>query len=72
MSPPSASSTAGLKRAPLDVYKKVTIIRKQGDTVVYEDSQGRVQCITDLGDAALAAVRFYSTLWFLNQLHIVN
>ena len=46
----------GLKRAPLDVYKKVAIVRKPGDTVVYEDSQGRVQCITDLGVAALAAV----------------
>jgi len=51
----SPTQTTGLKRAPLDVYKKVTIIRKSGDTVAYEDSQGKVRLITDIGDAALTA-----------------
>jgi len=44
-----------LQRAPLDVYKKITIIRNSTDSVVYEDSEGKMQRITDLGDAALAA-----------------
>ena len=54
MAPPAPA--AGLQRAPLDVYKKITVIRKPEDTVVYEDSHGKLQRITDLGDSALTAV----------------
>ena len=50
-----APPAPGLQRAPLDVYKKITVIRRPEDTVVYEDSHGRLQRITDLGDSALTA-----------------
>lgn len=48
----------GSQPAPLDVYKKITLIRDKDDCVVYEDSQGRLQRISNLGEEALAAVSF--------------
>jgi hypothetical protein len=57
MSPPNPPPSSGLQRAPLDIYKKITVIRERGDCVVYEDSQGRLQTISNLGDEALSAVR---------------
>ncbi len=56
-SPTPAAPEDGLQRAPLDVYKKIAVVRCTEDSVVYEDSQGRLQRITDLGDEALSAVR---------------
>lgn len=53
---PSPVPTTGLQRAPLDVYKKITVVREKGDSVVYEDSQGKLQTINDLGEEALSAV----------------
>jgi len=55
---PTPPPTAGLQRAPLDVYKKVTVIREKGDSVSYEDSQGNQQTILELGEESLAAVSF--------------
>lgn len=46
----------GSQPAPLDVYKKITVIRDKDDCVVYEDSQGRLQRISNLGEEALSAV----------------
>ena len=65
MSPPSTtpSTTPGLQRAPLDVYKKITIVRNSGDSVVYEDSNGNEQRISDLGNAALAVVSALSIIY---------
>jgi hypothetical protein len=54
---PTPPPTAGLlQRAPLDVHKKITVIRENGDSVSYEDSQGQLQTIQDLGEGALSAV----------------
>jgi hypothetical protein len=47
---------SGSQPAPLDVYKKITVIRDKDDCVVYEDSQGRLQRISNLGEEALSAV----------------
>lgn len=58
MSPPSATED-GLQRVPLDIYKKLAVVKSTDDTVVYEDSQGRQQRITGLGDEAITAVRSY-------------
>mmetsp|Transcript_13777 Transcript_13777/g.25953 ORF Transcript_13777/g.25953 Transcript_13777/m.25953 type:complete len:619 (+) Transcript_13777:191-2047(+) len=52
---PNPPPATGLQRAPLDIYKKITVIREKGDSVVYEDSQGRLQTISNLGDEALSA-----------------
>ena len=48
-----------IKRPPLDVYKKIVIVRKPSDCVTYEDSEGKLQTITDLTDAATTAVSFF-------------
>lgn len=56
MSPTTPPPATGLKRAPLDVYKKITVIRDKSDSISYEDSQGKVQHIKDLGEEALSAV----------------
>jgi len=53
---PTPPPTAGLQRAPLDVYKKITVIRENGDSVSYEDSQGKRQTVQDLGEEALSAI----------------
>lgn len=55
---PSPTPTDGLKRAPLDIYKKLAVVRSADDTILYEDSQGREQRITGLGGEAISAVRF--------------
>mmetsp|Transcript_8492 Transcript_8492/g.9340 ORF Transcript_8492/g.9340 Transcript_8492/m.9340 type:complete len:636 (-) Transcript_8492:57-1964(-) len=54
MSPPAAPA-ATVQRAPLDVYKKIAVVRSSEDSVVYEDAQGKLQRITGLGDEALSA-----------------
>lgn len=68
MGGPSTTSipTAGVQPAPLDVYKKITVIRDKDDCVIYEDSQGRLQRISNLGEEALLAVSvdlFYSLIF---------
>jgi hypothetical protein len=55
MAPP-APPILGLKRAPIDVYKKVSVLRSSTDFVVYEDSEGRLQRINDLGQSEAAEV----------------
>jgi len=46
---PTAAPVLGLKRAPIDVYKKLSVLRSSTDFVVYEDSEGKLQRINDLG-----------------------
>lgn len=58
MSPPAPSPTPGLQRAPLDVYRKITVIRDKTDSVTFEDSSGEVQTVQDLGEEAFSAVSF--------------
>jgi len=55
MTPPPAPSE-GLQRAPLDTYKQIAVVRNANDTVVYQDSQGKLQRITGLGNEAISAV----------------
>ena len=55
---------AALARPPLlDVYKKLSIVFKSTDSVVYEDLEGNVKSVPvgDLGEVALTAVsnQFY-------------
>jgi hypothetical protein len=63
MSPPTPPA-AGLQRAPLDVYMKITVIRDKSDSVTFEDSQGKLQHIKDLGEEALSAVRLIAVAHF--------
>ena len=65
MTPPNPATPGLIQRAPLDVYKKIRIIRNPNDSLEYEDSNGRLQRITDLGESALAAVRFSCILLLL-------
>lgn len=52
----SAPTKPGLvARPPLDAYKKVAIIRSKTDGISYEDAEGNIQRISDLGDAATTA-----------------
>jgi hypothetical protein len=37
----------------LNVYKKVALIRRSTDILTYEDADGNVKTVTDLGEAAL-------------------
>lgn len=55
---PSPAPIDGLQRAPLDTYKLLTVVRSKNDAVEYEDSQGRQQRITGLGDEAISAVSY--------------
>jgi hypothetical protein len=41
--------------AAINVYKKVTIVRRSSDTVTYEDSEGNIKTVKDLGEVASAA-----------------
>jgi hypothetical protein len=55
-----ASSKGGSVSAPsLNVYKKVSVIRKSNDTLTYEDVEGTVKSLSikELGDAIATAVR---------------
>ena len=56
MTPSPTPPADGLQRAPLDIYKKIAVVRSADDTVTYEDSQGRQQTISGLGDEAISAV----------------
>ena len=60
---PSPAPPDGLQRAPLDIYKKIAVVRSVDDTVSYEDSQGRQQTISGLGNEAISAVRWYHNLY---------
>ena len=42
--------------AALNVYKKVAVIRRATDSLAYEDADGNVKTLTDLGQAASTAV----------------
>jgi hypothetical protein len=42
--------------AALNVYKKVAIIRRSTDSLTYEDVDGNLKTVTDLGEAASSAV----------------
>lgn len=53
------TTTAKTVAAPsLNVYKKVAIVRKPGDTVSFEDDEGNIKSLSiqDLGDAVVTAV----------------
>lgn len=43
--------------AAINVYKKVAIVLRSSDTVTYEDSDGNIKIVKDLGEVASAAVR---------------
>ena len=43
--------------AAINVYKKVTIVRRSSDTVTYEDNDGNIKTVKDLGEVASTAVR---------------
>lgn len=62
---PRPPPAAGLQRAPLDVYKKITVIREKTDSVTFEDSQGQLQHIKDLGEEALSAVSTFLARYLL-------
>jgi hypothetical protein len=42
--------------AALNVYKQVALVRKSTDALTYEDEEGNLQTITDLGEAASSSV----------------
>lgn len=42
--------------AALNVYKRVAVIRRETDSLAYEDAEGSVKTVTDLGKAASTAV----------------
>lgn len=42
--------------AALNVYKRVAVIRRETDSLAYEDAEGSVKTVTDLGQAASTAV----------------
>lgn len=49
--------------AALNVYKKVAVIRRSTDSLAYEDGDGQVKTLTDLGQAASTAVRILLALY---------
>jgi hypothetical protein len=54
----AASSTMMKGIAAINVYKKVTVVRRSSDTVTYEDSEGNIKTVKDLGEVTSAtAVR---------------
>jgi hypothetical protein len=59
--PLGAASAAGSKpllvaRPPLDVYKKLAIVRKSSDAVVYLDADGVLNEVADLTGASTSTV----------------
>jgi hypothetical protein len=48
--------------AALNVYKQVALIRKSTDTLTFEDEEGKIQTISDLGEAACSWVRVFKAL----------
>ena len=50
--------------AALNIYKKVALVRRLADTLTFEDKEGRLQVVSDLGEAASTSVR---TLKFFLQ-----
>jgi hypothetical protein len=44
--------------AALNVYKQVALVRKSTDTLTFEDEEGKLQTIRDLGEAASSSVSF--------------
>jgi hypothetical protein len=51
----AAASTTMKSIAAINVYKKVTIVRRPSDTVSYEDSEGNIKTVKDLGEVTSAA-----------------
>ena len=47
-----AASTTMKGIAALNVYKKVAIVRRPSDSLTYEDNDGNIKIIKDLGEAA--------------------
>ena len=43
--------------AALNVYKRVAVVRRETDSLTYEDADGTLKTVTDLGQAASTAVR---------------
>lgn len=64
---PTAPQILGLKRAPIDVYKKVSVLRSPTDFVVYEDSEGRLQRINDLGQSEAVVVGYFCEFIYLDR-----
>ena len=54
----AAAKPALIARPPLDVYKKIAIIRKESDEVVYQDATGSLRKIADLAKASTSTVGF--------------
>jgi len=42
--------------AGLNVYERVAIIRRATDSLTYQDDEGKVKTVSDLGQAASTAV----------------
>jgi hypothetical protein len=42
--------------AALNVYQKVALVRRSTDTLSFEDEEGNLQVIRDLGEAASTSV----------------
>ena len=42
--------------AALNVYKQVALVRTSTDALTFEDDEGNLQTITDLGEAASSSV----------------
>jgi len=42
--------------AALNVYKRVAIVRSEQDSLTYEDANGSLKTVTDIGPAASTAV----------------
>ena len=52
----TSSSTSIKGFAALNVYRKVALVRSSNDTLTFEDDTGRLQTVSDFGDAASTSV----------------
>ena len=55
----TSKGSSSLSAPSLNVYKKVSVIRKSNDRLTYEDVEGTVKSLSikELGDAIATAVR---------------
>jgi len=47
--------------AALNVYKQVALVRKSTDTLTLEDEEGKLQTVSDLGQATSISVSYRSS-----------
>lgn len=58
----SAATMSKMKGvSALNVYKKIAIVRRSTDALTYEDGDGNVKTVADLGKAASTSVSHH---WF--------